>query len=106
MGLRAGATTRREYQHIDLWGARPQQCARAGVNRCTGRQHIIDQQQAPAGHLSTLWSGGTRNAPWMLSARSVRDRPTCCGVAQRRLSPPCVMGTPQIADIARERTAN
>jgi len=24
---------------------------------------------------------GTRNAPWTLSARSVRDRPTCCGVA-------------------------
>ena len=44
----------REYQHIDLCGARPQQCARAGVNRCTGRQHIIDQHQAPAGHLDLV----------------------------------------------------
>jgi hypothetical protein len=44
----------REYQHIDLCSARPQQCARAGVNRCTGRQHIIDQHQAPAGHLDLV----------------------------------------------------
>src|SRR6478735_9477714 len=44
----------REYQHIDLRSARPQQCARAGVNRGAGRQHIIDQHQAPAGDLDLV----------------------------------------------------
>ena len=56
--------------------------------------------------MSGLCSAGTTKAPWTFSARSVFERPTCCGVARTRLSPLCATGTPQSAEIAPASAAD
>ena len=45
----------REYQHINLCSTRPQQCAGAGLDCGTGREHVVDQHQAPAGHFDPVF---------------------------------------------------
>jgi len=45
----------REYQYIDLCSAGPQQCPGAGVDRGAGRQHVVDQYQAPTGNLGPVF---------------------------------------------------
>src|SRR5262249_35402029 len=89
----------REYQHIDLRSARPQQCAGAGVNRGPGFEHVINQD-----NLDLMGRRGQKCDLDVVGA--LGSRPSDLSVARMRLSPPCVMGTQQIADIARERTAD
>ena len=61
----------REHQHIDLGGACAQQRPRAGVDRCTRRQHIIDQQQPAALQRGRRRSCANRERALNIAARSV-----------------------------------
>ena len=45
----------REYQHINLCSTRPQQCPGAGLDRGTGREHVVDQHQATAGNFDPVF---------------------------------------------------
>ena len=63
----------------------------------------IKTKRRPA--MSALCLAGTRKAPCTLSARSVFDRPTCCGVARTRLNP-YATGTLQMAEIAPASAAD
>src|ERR1017187_3889364 len=102
-GTAHGCDNPGEYQHIDMGGARPQQRAGASIDGGPGSEHIVDQHQPATVAFS---SAGTRKAPCTLSARSVLDRPTCCGVARTRLSAPCSTGLLQMSEIAPASAAD
>src|SRR6202142_3665320 len=84
MVVRTGATTRANTR-TSTWAAPARNKARAQVSTVAPEVSTssISTTRWPA--ISALRSGGTRNAPCTLSARSVFDRPTCCGVARTRL---------------------
>src|SRR5918997_7111324 len=75
--------------------ARPgaQEHARSGVGGGARGEHVVDEERAPALE-ARLRSGGTRKAPWRLSARCARVRPTCGRVGLTRARRNGSTGTP------------
>src|ERR1700724_1630013 len=53
-GAAAGVHNPSEHQHVDRGRAGPIERAGAGVDRCPGCQHVVDQDQLPSGNARTI----------------------------------------------------
>src|SRR5438067_6133480 len=61
-----------EYQHLDMGGAGPQQRPGTGVDRCTGREYIVDKDHTPAGNVGLVLGRHTEGALYIVSALGFR----------------------------------